>query len=57
MGGDDELPTPILERMGGVLRAGARVNGPFDEWWYGEWVVTTESGGPFDLRVVANARP
>ena len=34
-----------------------RVYGPFDSWWYGEWVVTTESGGPFDLLVVPAARP
>ena len=34
-----------------------RVYGPFDSWWYGEWVVTTGSGGPFDLLVFPAARP
>ena len=50
-------PRPYWNEWAMFFEQGARADGPFEVWWYGEWVVTTESGGPFDLYVRANARP
>ena len=39
------------------IEEGTFVHNPIEVWLYGEWQVTTESGGPFDLVVQANRGP
>ena len=50
-------PRPYWNEWEVFFEQGARVDAPFEVWWYGKWVVMTESGGPFDLDVRANAKP
>ena len=47
-------PRPYWNEWEVFFEQGQRVSGPFEAWWYGEWVVTTRSP---DLIVVANASP
>ena len=52
-------PRPYWNEWAVYIEQGTKVYGPLDVWWYGEWVVTEESGtcNPFDLVVQANVGP
>ena len=52
-------PRPYWNEWSVYIEEGTNVSGPLDVWWYGEWVVTEESGecNPFDLVVEANFGP
>ena len=52
-------PRPYWNEWAVFIEQGTRVSVPLPVWWYGEWVVTEESGtcNPFDLVVQANFGP
>ena len=52
-------PRPYWNEWSVYIEEGTNVSGPLAVWWYGEWVVTEESGecNPFDLVVEANFGP